>query len=552
MSATDNQLRLADLEARCEAVGLTAGSVANYLVGKRAASAIGKAVGAVGGWSEWKHPRSKNGMFIEVNSPVNVKGSDGKSKRGEVTKLTRKGPEVTYADGTKETIPLADSKKRITAGPKSVARLSDNTSTRVNNAPGTEDAWINGRGRNAPGTPPAPNGPPSGPPAAPPTGTRRERIKAQYGVEFGDASPGNPWPIKDKDGNVVANLTYATTGPQYVITLADGTEVGRFTDRIKALEAAGKANAGTTASAMTAASTAEYKEWEHLRGANGQFITKGGAVNVTGNDGQVKRGTILAFTPEGPVVEYPDGTREVVPVADASARISQAPVARARLTSEDIPASAAKAKINFDTPAEAADWNKYKDGVLSKYDKNDPCTKAAAEVVRSGSYTEDSNSCIGAADSPTAKLLLEMHNKGVAALPNSDLGDEEKSVGVLAARMLNLDVRASQDPKIAAQEKADLKEKVMLARQAASDARAETARRRADQRRAAADAKAAARESARNKTGSWSSKRKAKKPQKVEWKDIKATPATPTKSANAGPTGPQRANVQTSKRAKEQ
>lgn len=75
-------------------------------------------------FQEWQHPRGKDGQFIEKGGIVNVDTSTG-VRRGKITDLTEKGPEVQFQDGKKEKtlIPLDEVSDKITAAPESHARL---------------------------------------------------------------------------------------------------------------------------------------------------------------------------------------------------------------------------------------------------------------------------------------------------------------------------------------------------------------------------------------------------------------------------------------------
>lgn len=79
-------------------------------------------------FQEWMHPRGHGGKFVEKGGSVNVSDpKGGKSRRGTIKDLTRRGPEVTFADtGKTELIPLADVANRVTPAPKSGARLNLN------------------------------------------------------------------------------------------------------------------------------------------------------------------------------------------------------------------------------------------------------------------------------------------------------------------------------------------------------------------------------------------------------------------------------------------
>lgn len=106
-------------------------------VHRKAADADPKAEAASGGiptrpaltaasiFREWEHLRGTNGEFIEMGGKVNIIGRNGKKdRRGVVTRLTEKGPEITYSDDkSKEIIPLADVVDIVTPAPKSVAKL---------------------------------------------------------------------------------------------------------------------------------------------------------------------------------------------------------------------------------------------------------------------------------------------------------------------------------------------------------------------------------------------------------------------------------------------
>jgi predicted ABC-type ATPase len=123
-------------ELRMRAHGLTAGKVLHDL--KSA-------------FQEWMHPRGKDGKFIDKGASVNVdepgsRGDGGKVRRGTITDLTERGPEVKFIDGNKETelIPLADVAQRLTAAPPSVARIDapgqDGTLS-LGRTPITADMW---------------------------------------------------------------------------------------------------------------------------------------------------------------------------------------------------------------------------------------------------------------------------------------------------------------------------------------------------------------------------------------------------------------------------
>lgn len=96
---------------------------------QRASVVGGGSLLAAFAWDEWKHPRGRDGKFIEKGGIVNVlaNAADDFGKklemRGKVTDLTPQGPEITYRDGSTEQIPLADVTKRVTAAPKSEATL---------------------------------------------------------------------------------------------------------------------------------------------------------------------------------------------------------------------------------------------------------------------------------------------------------------------------------------------------------------------------------------------------------------------------------------------
>jgi len=88
--------------------------------------------------------------------------------------------------------------------------------------------------------------------------------------------------------------------------------------------------------ALTAARIGKYLEWQHPRGIGGKWIEKLGAVDVLDQHGggKGKRGTIKDLTEKGPVVQYPDGKSETIPLKDAATRIRVAPKARGELPGE--------------------------------------------------------------------------------------------------------------------------------------------------------------------------------------------------------------------------
>jgi hypothetical protein len=69
------------------------------------------------------HPRDRNGRFIEIGGLVNVTGDDGTARRGTVTKITKMGPQVQYADDNSFEIIPTDDTNRVTVAPKATARL---------------------------------------------------------------------------------------------------------------------------------------------------------------------------------------------------------------------------------------------------------------------------------------------------------------------------------------------------------------------------------------------------------------------------------------------
>lgn len=79
-------------------------------------------------WEEWRHPRDREGQFIEVGAIVNVfeksNGPRNKKHRGRVVQLTKTGPLVEFSD------PVNNRKRReivntdnIEVAPESVARI---------------------------------------------------------------------------------------------------------------------------------------------------------------------------------------------------------------------------------------------------------------------------------------------------------------------------------------------------------------------------------------------------------------------------------------------
>ncbi|HEY5881436.1 MAG TPA: hypothetical protein VIU11_21180, partial [Nakamurella sp.] len=97
--------------------------------------------------------------------------------------------------------------------------------------------------------------------------------------------------------------------------------------------------------------TAAYLEWQHPRGIGGKWIEKFGAVDILDRNGGGKgrRGTIADLTEAGPVVEYPGGDAETIPLSDAARRIRVAPQARGALP----PNAPPQATPNAPTPQAA-------------------------------------------------------------------------------------------------------------------------------------------------------------------------------------------------------
>lgn len=95
-------------------------------------------------FNEAQHVRDRRGQFVAMGDKVNVKGDDGKNRRGTVTQLTRGGPQITYADNQDpkvEIIPPIES-GRILVAPKSSAHLTPPTT------PSLGDYRAQGVGRN--------------------------------------------------------------------------------------------------------------------------------------------------------------------------------------------------------------------------------------------------------------------------------------------------------------------------------------------------------------------------------------------------------------------
>lgn len=74
-------------------------------------------------FNEWQHLRGSNGRFINMGGRVTVTSKQGVKKRGVVTNLSERGPEITYLDKTKEVIPVAEVERRIEPAQQSVAEL---------------------------------------------------------------------------------------------------------------------------------------------------------------------------------------------------------------------------------------------------------------------------------------------------------------------------------------------------------------------------------------------------------------------------------------------
>lgn len=85
-------------------------------------------------WTEWMHPRDGHGQFIEVNAVVNVKGDDGKQRRGTVKKLTRNGPQIEYDDDQSLEIIAPDELNRVEVAPKAAARIDFSANRPTKNA----------------------------------------------------------------------------------------------------------------------------------------------------------------------------------------------------------------------------------------------------------------------------------------------------------------------------------------------------------------------------------------------------------------------------------
>lgn len=81
-------------------------------------------VAAVRFFQSWKHPRGRDGKFIERGGLIDVQMPGRKKRRAKIVKLTEDGPRVEYKDtGEFQTIPLSDVAKTVTKVQDAKARL---------------------------------------------------------------------------------------------------------------------------------------------------------------------------------------------------------------------------------------------------------------------------------------------------------------------------------------------------------------------------------------------------------------------------------------------
>lgn len=194
------------------------------------------------------------------------------------------------------------------------------------------------------------------------------------------------------------------------------------------------AKAGKAANPAAAGTPGQFNAWQHLRGSDGRFITKGAIVNVTGADGKPKRGRVTSLGPDGPVITYDDGTQETIPVADVTTRVSAAPVPVARI----IPASKVSEVVLPRDQAIA--FNNRRNDALGQFDKNSNCQQDAAQVLKTGQ--PQPGGCAGDPNSPTVKFLQQMHAQGAQALTSKGVSAADFALAVQAAKVLGINTAA--------------------------------------------------------------------------------------------------------------